>query len=647
MNIIFIDKEKYIKKIIKDQKNKEYLFIALNDKVYSSLKNKGVYYKKLEEYSTKEDLNKKTINWIKEFPNQKIKDNKNFKEYFVYKNISLWWMMEFYLYESTIFYESFNDVMINTEKILRIVEKEKPHRIILIDDGNLESSIIKAVAKSKNVKVVKIKNNFNKLIKRVKEKIVPTLFLNYKILRFLMRKGYWGFLSIFNKKRKNDGKKKILLFSEYVWGETIDSVTGKKKIDDLRFTNLISEFRKENEYNIVVSDVPIGFQLGTKYFTKRLNKYAEYHPFEKYIKLRDFLSIRKDKKMLLNKWNFAKKKSLFVYEDVNLRKILEPKISFFFERYIDEMFLFFKAIDREIKIEKPSIVVLSCEVTPFGRIATALGKNNRLKVTVIQHGALSEDVDTLKNKEDISKDNDVKVPYCPIPDVSFVYGNFQKNLLVNKGNYKKEWIIPVGNIRYDTIKHYGEIYDKYKLYSLYGFNKSKKLILLSSVPFYKDSDQIDFLKTVYKSVKEFDVNFMIKIHPNEKNIKIHKVLARKIKLKNFRIVKDVDFNELLYCCDLVITAYSTSAIDAQAFGKPTIVVDLTKKNIYSQSLIKSKAVLGASNVKETFKGVNTTFNDKKFMEELIKHREQFISHYLYRIDGGASKRILEHIKKLI
>lgn len=541
------------------------------------------------------------IPWLREWSNQKIYKNKALKEFFTYKGVSLWWMMEFYLYGTSIFFESYKNIIINTEKGIPI---------------SIQRSRIK-----------------------------PYIQVYYKLFRFLLRKYTWKLLELFDKRPKSK-KKKILMLSEYAWGPILDHITEKRKIDDKRFSPVISQLKKQGKYDVTVSDVPIGFQLRLKHFTNRLGRFAKYPPFERYIAPSDFLAVIELRNKLLKQYLNVKTKINFKYKDIDLRDLMEPKLTFFFSTYIVEILLFFKAISRMLEVEKPSIVVLSSEVTPFGRIAVALSRLKQLKVTAIQHGTHLEPIDFYKNKKDISYTKKVTAPYCPIPDISFVYGIKNQRYLIEHSKYKKEWISLVGNVAYDSLPYYLKDCNKEILCKRFKLDPNKKLIFLASVPFYKDDDQKNFLNIAYESFKNLDnANLIVKIHPNDKNSKLHHQIAKKLKIENIKIVKDADIFELLCSSDLVITGYSTSVIDAQVFKKPTIVIDVTN-DMVAQEFIKTKAVIGASNKGEAISGINNLLYNKYTIKKINRYREKFLKEYLFSV-GDSSKKIIDYIFSII
>ncbi len=637
MNIIFINKEKYIKKILKDQKNKEYLFIALNDKVYSSLKNKGVYYKKLEEYSTKEDLNKKTIDWIKEFSNKKIKKNKNIKEYFVYKNTSIWWLEEFFLFCTGIFFQDYQSILLRFENIKRVIEFEKPKKIIYIDDKSLDSKLINKISRLYNINRISLKVKY--IVN--KEEVVSYLKRNgiiiYKLFRNLLRKFCWHILSLFDSKER-DGKNKILIFTESQWS----------KDGDIRLNNILKEIEKKGMSATVV-DNPIGSKLRLEYFTKRINSFSKHPPLEAYIKLSSFISAIFDKRDIKKEYDKVKDDIQYIYDGVDFKEFFKPKFDFFFNRYLYETVLFFKGIENVIKKEKPKGLVVSSETNPTQRIAISLGHKNKIKSTSIQHGAIGYHSEIVNNKEDVCPTEFSYPPYLLLPNYLCVYGNFYKKFFLKYGGYNNKQLIVTGNPKYDCVTKDIMSLNKTYLKKKFNLEIGKKTVLFFSKPYSNYEEGSRFLNEVYEGLKNIkDIQIMVKIHPNEFDMNIHKKVILEKDIKNIFIFKKEDIFELGACSDAIITYGSTIVMDMAVIKKPIILFDLNKKDPYCKEYVSAKAGVPVYSSKQLKDLVKNVLNNKKVASKIIKNQEKFfIKEYMHRLDSGASKRIVEVLSRLI
>ncbi|TKJ17313.1 hypothetical protein CEE44_02135 [Candidatus Woesearchaeota archaeon B3_Woes] len=645
MNIIFVNNKKYIKKILKKKINKEYLFIAFNDEIGKLLKNKGLHCKKLEEYSTKEDLNKKIIDWIKEFPNQRI-NNKNIKEHFTYKNISIWWLAEFFLFGTGIYFEAYQDVLFRFENIKRIIEYEKPKKVIYIDDKSLESKLIYKICNLYNIKIVtlKVKHIVNK--KEVISYLKRNGIIIYKFLRYLLRKVFWHILSLFDIRKR--GNNNILIFTESQWGNLYDN--GKNIIDDLRFHNILKEIKKRKDMSVVVIDNPIGSKLRLEHFTKRINRFSKNPPLESYIKLSSFIGAIFDKRKIKKEYEQVKKDIQYLYEGIDFKEFFKPKFDFFFNRYIYETILYHNAIENAIDKEKPSILVVSSEANPPQRSAISLGHMKGIRSVSIQHGAVGIHSEFINNKKDICPTEFSSPPYLPLPNYLCIYGNFYKKFFLKSGGYNNKQLIITGNQKYDCVTKDIMSLNKFDLKKKFNLEKHKKIVLFFSKPYSNYEEGSRFLNEVYGALKNIkNIQIMVKIHPNEFNIGIHKKIMLEKNIKNALIFKKEDIFELGFCSDVVISYGSTVVMDMAVVKKPIVLFDPIKKDdTYCIEYAKIKAGVMTHNKQQLHEKVKNVLFDENSALKMVKDQQRFaIKEYMYRLDSNASQRIVEGLSKLI
>ena len=111
--IIFIDKEENFEKLINRIKKEKILPIALDFESKTKLKRKNIEFRSLNEFMDS-DTHLRALQWLKNWSEKEIYDHKSFKDIVHYKEISLWWFTDFWLYFHSI----------HKDSIYEIVEKE-------------------------------------------------------------------------------------------------------------------------------------------------------------------------------------------------------------------------------------------------------------------------------------------------------------------------------------------------------------------------------------------------------------------------------------------------------------------------------------------------------------------------------------------
>ncbi len=629
-NLILIHNKEYINKLISKQTLSTRI-IGLTSEVCNELKQRNIKHKRAD--SEIDEL--KLLKWFNKWGN-------NFKRIFSHKDVSIWWLLKSWIYPIPTYFTPLKIVLRDIEIIKALLNKERPSKIIFVNDGTETSEIIKAVSEKIETEEIKIPH----FIADIKRNLRRNNILYLKILRGLLRKSYWFVLRNIYRKQKRTGRK-VLFSSDGRWNFDLNLSTHNFEKNDIYCGPILNMLSKE--WLPTVVHLVVAEDIGVRDFIDKIRRGTDYVPFEKYIHLNSILKAKLAQKKLLKIWRKLKEqKELFYYKGINVYKLLLPPLDFFFSKYLLEFLIYFEAIERMIELEKPEVMVIFSETDPFGRIMVAMARKKKIPCLGIQHGSIGIAEGTfIEDRSDIPRGKGLNFPECPIPHITAVYGESAKEILVKYNKYNPRSIVITGQPRYDKFKHLDRIYSKENICKRLGLDISKKIIVLATTPFYSKREQEEFVEAAYKAVKNLpDVQLIVKVHPNETDISIYKMLAEKRKLENFKIIRDVDIYKLLYSSDLMIGGISTTVIDASVLNKPVIVLDPTNKDLYAQMYIKSGAVLGASNTKEILQAIKDALFNPTTQEKLEKRRKEFISFYAYRIDGRASERINSLIERM-
>ncbi len=220
-----------------------------------------------------------------------------------------------------------------------------------------------------------------------------------------------------------------------------------------------------------------------------------------------------------------------------------------------------------------------------------------------------------------------------------VWGNSQREALIKKGT-PKEKIVITGASKFDRIETKKSPLNKNIIKEL-KFKKNKKLILLTTqlIP-----DMNKITSAVCKALKKIpETQLIIKVHPSEYDIKKYKKIAGNEGL-NVTITEKYLY-PLLTTCNILITPFSTTGLEAMIIGKPLITVNFSGKPD-KMPYAESGAALGVykpDNIKPAIKSV---LEDKDVRKRLAKKAKIFIYDQCYEMDGKASERILDLIKEM-
>ena len=463
-------------------------------------------------------------------------------------------------------------------------------------------------------------------------------FISFK---FLLRKVLG---KLFASKEKK--KPEIIFISALgTWRSITNPNTLKTRRGDAIVEHIIDALEKIN-FNILGLDRDNSYLINMKlFFEKALCAGKIWKPIEVYLTLSMVKNAFEVSKKLERKWNEVlgqlqdEKKELF--------KRLTGDFKIYFTYHIFQALLFIEMLKRIIDLQKPKLLVITCEYSHLGRAAVMVGKLKSIPTLALQHGVIHPThVGYFHTKDEIS--NKVDPKYCPLPDKTAVFGPYHKHLLTKISAYPKNNVAVTGSSRYDILYYVNKIYSKEKFFRKYKINPNHKIILWTTQCHgLNQEENIKNFIAVFKTMQNLDnVILIIKQHPGEKKVhtKMIKAYIKKYKLKNVILVpKNSDTYEQIFVCDLMITKDSTTGMEAVALNKPVIVLNLSGEPDRVE-YVKEGIALGVYKEEDLKPTIEKLLKNDSVLR---KNRKKFIRKYLYKIDGKATERVVNLIEKMI
>ena len=638
--LIFCEKGsfKVIKSILKVN-NADNTIICMDDAIHEKLYSEGVDHNRISDYKLDFDVELKALDWLKNWSNSKIFHGKNIKELFIHEGTSLWWFMElafFQPFKEFKYSPSIKESIEKIELVKKVIDIEKPTKITVINTENPLNRVIVNVAYSKGLEADYIKANkilFNQILWT---SLIPIGLDIFVKSRSIIR----AFISKLQKNIINKSgipTNKILIMSYTLnWRNNKDAM----------FDNVIKELIKNKENGIIQVDIPTTSLIGVKQIIekKRMSNKVIHKIIEEY-PITNKNHVKKSIKNISK--IYAKNKGVPIfYEDIEISNFVYHKLDLIIHHYgISSSIKYIEWIKSVINIENPDVILLIDEYNPIGRATVVAGNVCNVPTIAMQHGVFGLTAPGYRhNLNEISTTDDDNIHHCPLPDITAVFGPHYQKLLYKIGNYPKGHVIVTGSPRYDYIINTPNDFNSLKIHTQLELNLNKKLIVYTSQPIGKmENDRI--LSCILKSMINFpNAQLVIKMHPSERLV--NKELLTKFDLERVTIIKTIDIYELLNACDVMITPFSTTALEAMILDKPVITINLSglpDKIPYA----KSGAAIGVYNEEELTPALKTIFEDEAVKQELALKRKDFVFEHAYEMDGQAAKRIVKLIGKII
>ncbi len=219
---------------------------------------------------------------------------------------------------------------------------------------------------------------------------------------------------------------------------------------------------------------------------------------------------------------------------------------------------------------KPKVILQIYETGPFAKCFEIISKKLSIPTIGLQHGILYE------NYADYAH-NEISSNYEPkkylIPDLTLVFGEYYKKIMVEKWNYPPKNIKIFKHPSFYNFDNFNSI-KKEDLLNHYGIKNSK--IILVPLSFRLETSSIDNpdLLLLNKLLNQLDEKFTVLIRPHPGDSKNSSLKLKELYPNVHFIISNTSLFEDLILCDTVITTISTVGIDAIPFKKNIIFVSV-------------------------------------------------------------------------
>lgn len=284
-------------------------------------------------------------------------------------------------------------------------------------------------------------------------------------------------------------------------------------------------------------------------------------------------------------------------------------------------------------------LIVDEDVSPNNKALVLIAKAFRIPSLVIQHGIPFRSV---------------PVAYSPVSATAIAVWGKRSEELLRSWNVPAQKIQMVGAPRYDLISEMKENpQNATKLKRGLGLT-AKHVLFLALDPFREDH-RPDFsglfltqlqtkllVETVLAACGQLtDADLVIKLHPRERN----EALIREWVLSfpgadKVKIIKNCNTLLLVQACDLLMTEFSTVALEALLLDKPVVTINLHGYKD-AQPYFEDGLTKRAHNAESLLKFISEGLQGKNSIAS------NALQQYFYQIDGRASERTAELIERIM
>jgi len=435
------------------------------------------------------------------------------------------------------------------------------------------------------------------------------------------------------------------------WRRIRDAETGRFVDTDSFFHSIIMQLRCEHPllstYPLDVS-IPGGFKVGVK----KSGWWVPHVPLNGFWTPGAWLNEQHARKQFTAAWDSVKGdatlRRLCVYQGRDLYPEIRSRLESYFLYVLPQSVKYVEIGKTMLREGHVSLLLLQNEYSWRERSLVIAARMLGVPVLAVQHGIIiPSHKGYMYERGEVSQTLSIVSPFCPLPDYTAVFGEGYKELLVDESVYPSDRVVVTGPPRYDLLIKSGQLYSKARFIEQQKIPPDRKIVLWATQchSLSDEENRANIDAVLEAATKLNDVALVIKQHPAESQRYTQMLVeASKGHGGDVHVVsKSSDTFELLYACDLLITKNSTTAVEAVALGKPVVVLNLGGAPD-AIDYVKEGVAVGVYSPDELGDAILKLLRSDSTQK---RHRQNYISKTIYRNDGGASKRVVELIKRII
>jgi len=280
---------------------------------------------------------------------------------------------------------------------------------------------------------------------------------------------------------------------------------------------------------------------------------------------------------------------------------------------------------------RPALVVSADDADPRCRVYSLMARSFGVPSIVVQQGLLRRDIPEFRFLSH---------------DVVAAMGPSSRKELIAQGVSAKR-IVVTGQPGFDAMLPGDQ--ERCSIRSELGIDQEQKLVLFASQPpvvgaFSDPRSRLLMIKALLTTVAgSTKITLVVKPHPGENTRDLRVLVGTR---KNVRIVdRSRSIVPLIVDCDVFVTFFSTSALQALYAGKPVINLDFGGDE-GARMYAESNATWVARNPRQLAACLTaaTLPNAAEGVKPMVEARHRFLSELAYQADGRAASRVIDLVR---
>ena len=551
------------------------------------------------------DVDEAVIAWFKAFGRDR------FRGRFRYGSMELWWWAELYLYHETPLRLAVRDV----EALARIADRLRPEKILVVRPARALEAAARALVAEVEV---------------VDEPVPPyhpaTTRLHVADLVKLMGT---GLKSLVRPRRKGERAQVFFLTHGSMW-------RGDR---EMYFDRVLPAVAAKTKTSVVAFGPPVPFKKrGLGSWLRDLLELGEdelpYRPIRRYVTFAMSTSLLRAFASCRRMWRELARDIELRHRDVDLGDEAVLCFRDTFYRQLPWAIRAYHEVDSVLVTDEPDVVVLYAESSGLGRAAITAANARGVPSFAIQHGIMYRQY--YSHEHAAFEVGSTGGDGVPLPTKTAVYGSVARDLLVERGHYRPEWIVITGSPKFDDLVQAARGFDAAATRRELGIAEGEKFLVLAS----RWSAVGPVFDELVAAVERVDgLTLVVKPHQAESTTPYEEVLDAARPANTRMLPASRNLLELLFASDGLVTVDSFASSEALVLGRPVLVVNLPSN---LDALVERGVAFGVNRSDAIEPELRKLF-DPDVARELAKTRKEYIQEFAFGADGRSTERIVDAI----
>jgi glycosyltransferase involved in cell wall biosynthesis len=334
-------------------------------------------------------------------------------------------------------------------------------------------------------------------------------------------------------------------------------------------------------------------------------------------------------------------KRVWTYCGVDLWPVIRDTLTALWAWELRQGIRYLVLAERLIADIRPQVVIVASETSLDNKALIAVARHAGIPVVAAQHGSIppTDDylVDFSADPADFSEGVSKELMF---PDRFCISGESTRRTLVEQVGYAfPDRLVTTGQSRFDPLFSPSRHFNRDRFCRAFGVDGRKRIVVVGTQTFHIAGNREQFARAVLGALRTCpDITVLIKPHVIERP-GFYRGLIRELGIDATVLPASTSMQEALFACDLLITFYSTIAVEAMVLGRPVVTVNLTGAPD-PLPFAREGAAIGVYHEEDIADAIRRALDDPETRQRMAEAVRRFLPKEIGAEDGRATQRIL-------